>query len=92
MEEAIKDGGRRDLVVEDLAPIHEALVAGDDEAGPLVAPDQQPEEEAGLLPRERQVPELVEDQDARIGQLRQDPVEAVLMPGPARGAPSSSPG
>jgi hypothetical protein len=50
MEQAIQDGGGQDLIVEDLPPVDEALVAGDDEAGPLVAADQEPEKEAGLLP------------------------------------------
>ncbi len=37
MEQAVEDRRGQDLVVEDLAPIREALVAGHDQAGPLVA-------------------------------------------------------
>ena len=44
MEQAVQDGGGQDLVVEDLAPVDKALVARDDEAGPLVAADQEAEE------------------------------------------------
>ena len=33
MQEAVKDSGSDDVIVEDLAPIQEALVAGDDQAG-----------------------------------------------------------
>jgi hypothetical protein len=64
-----------------IAPVHEAFVAGDDEAGPLVAADQEAEEQAGLLPGQGQVAELVEDEDAGIGELLQGPVEAVLVAG-----------
>jgi hypothetical protein len=37
------------MVVEDLAPIKTALVAGDDEAGALVTTYHQPEEKTGLI-------------------------------------------
>src|SRR5262245_16851359 len=49
MKQPVEDRGGEDLVVEDLAPVDEALVAGDDQAGPLVAPDEEPEEQAGFL-------------------------------------------
>ena len=32
MQEAVQDGGGQDRVIEDLAPVKEAFVAGDDEA------------------------------------------------------------
>src|SRR5215831_10899609 len=82
MEQAVQDGGGQDLVVEDLAPVHEALVAGDDEAGPLVTPDEEAEEQAGLFPGQRQIAELVQDQHAGIGELLQGPVDPVLVAGP----------
>ena len=78
MEQPVEDGRGEDLVVEDLPPVHEALVAGDDEARPLVAPDQEPEEEARLFAGQRQVAELVQDEDPGIGELLQGPVEPVL--------------
>lgn len=40
MQEAVEDGGGEDMVTKDLAPVDEALVGCDDEAGPLVASDQ----------------------------------------------------
>ena len=55
MKQAVKDRGGEDLVVEDLAPVREALVAGHDQAGSLVPADQEPEEEAGLLAGEREI-------------------------------------
>ena len=36
VEQPVEDRGRQDLVVEDLTPVQEALVAGEDEARPLV--------------------------------------------------------
>jgi len=42
VEQAIEDGRRQDLIIEDLAPVDEALVARDNEARPLVAPDAAP--------------------------------------------------
>jgi hypothetical protein len=74
MQQPVEDGRGDDLVVEDLAPVREALVAGDDEAGPLLATDQESEEEASLRPREGQVAELVEDEHAGIGELLEGPV------------------
>src|SRR6185436_15383376 len=53
-----------------------------DQTGPLVAADQEPEEEAGLLAGQGQVPELVQDEDPGIGELLQGPVEPVLVAGP----------
>jgi hypothetical protein len=46
-----------------------------------MAADQQPEEEAGLLAGERQVAELFEDQDPRVGELLEDPLQAILVAG-----------
>jgi hypothetical protein len=51
MQQPIQDRRGQDLIVEDLAPVREALVAGDNQAPTLGGADQQPEEQAGL-PRE----------------------------------------
>ena len=56
MQEPIQDRRGQDLIIEELAPVREALVAGHDQTPTLVAADQQPEEQAGLLSRERQIP------------------------------------
>jgi hypothetical protein len=82
MEETVQDGGGQDLVVEDLPPVQEALVAGDDEAGPFVPADEEAEEEAGLLPAQGQIPDLVQDQHLGVGELLEDLVQAVLVGGP----------
>ncbi len=81
MQQPIQDGRGQDMVVEDLAPIQETLVAGDDQAGPLVAPHHQAEEQAGFLAGERQVADLVDDQHFGISQLLQAALQAVFVLG-----------
>ncbi len=44
MQEPIQDRSGQDLIVEDLTPVLEALVAGHDETTALVATDEQLEE------------------------------------------------
>ena len=51
MEESIENRGGEDLIVEDLAPVDEALVAGDDQTAAFVAAHEQPKEETGFFPR-----------------------------------------
>jgi hypothetical protein len=53
VQQAVQDRRRQHLVVEDLAPIGEALLAGDDQRAPLMTADQQPEKQAGFLAGER---------------------------------------
>ena len=48
MQQAVEDGGRQHLVIEDLAPVEEALVAGDDQAATLVTPDDEAKEQASF--------------------------------------------
>ena len=81
MERAVEDRVGQDLVVEDLAPVREALVAGHDEAGPFVAADEEPEEEASLLPGQREVPELIQDEHSGIDQLMEGALQPVLVAG-----------
>ena len=83
VQEPVEDGRGQDMIIEDLAPVGEALVVGDDQAPPLVAPDQEPEEQAGLLPRERQIAQLVEDEQPGIDQLLQGSLQPVSHAGPA---------
>ena len=90
VQQAVEDRRGQDLVVEDLPPVDEALVARHDQARPLVAEDQQPEEETGLLAGERKVRELIEDQDPRVAELLQDPLEPVLVAGADDSIPQPS--
>ena len=87
MKQPIEDRRGEDLVVEDLAPVDEALVAGDDEAGSFVAPDEQAEEQAGFLAGQRA------GSPARPGSTRADrravagSARAGSRGGPGPGAP-----
>ncbi len=82
MEEPVQDRGGEHVVLEDLAPVEKSLVARDDEARSLVAADEEPEEEARLLPREGEIAQLIKDQHLGIYVLLERAVEPILMPGP----------
>jgi hypothetical protein len=59
---AVDHRGGDHVVAEDLAPAAKRLVAGDDQAGALVAGRDQLEEQAGGLRLEGDVADLVDDQ------------------------------
>ena len=54
--------------VQDLAPALEALVRGEHRRCVLVAPVDELEEEDGTAPGDREVADLVDDQECRVGQ------------------------
>ena len=62
VDEAVDHGGGDDVVAEDLAPAAERLVAGDDQAGPFVAGGDELEEQVRGFGLERDVADLVDDQ------------------------------
>jgi hypothetical protein len=68
VDEAVDHGGGDGVVAEDLAPAAERLVGRDDEAGPLVAAGDELEEQVGGLGLERDVADLVDDQQRVAGQ------------------------
>ncbi len=78
VEQPVENGRHQDLVVEDLAPVEEALVAGDDEASAFVTADEKPEEETGFLAIEGEVAKLVEDEQLRVDELLKNPLEPVF--------------
>ena len=82
MQQPVEDGRGHHLVGEDLAPVDEPLVGGEDHRGPLVAPGHQPKEEANLLPVERKVAVLADDQHLWGGELLQLLLQSVLLAGP----------
>jgi hypothetical protein len=81
VERTVENGGRQDLVVEDLSPVDEALVAREDEACPLIAAHQEPEEETRFLPGERQIADLVENEELGIDELLERTLEPILVTG-----------
>src|SRR3954454_6989143 len=62
VDEAVDHGGGHDVVGEDLAPAPERLVAGADEGGAFVAGRDELEEQVRRLGLERDVADLVDDQ------------------------------
>ena len=64
MQEAIEDGSGDDAIAEHLAPGTEALVAGQDHRPAFIAPADELEEQVGADPIDRQVADLVDDQQS----------------------------
>src|SRR5262245_61462752 len=62
MHEAVDHGGGHDVVAEDFSPAAERLVGGDDQRCAFVAGRHQLEEQVGRLGFERDVADLVDDQ------------------------------
>ena len=67
VEQSVEDGRCEDLVAEDRAPLGDELVGGDEHAALLVAARDEPKEEMRAALLEGQVPELVEDEQLRLG-------------------------
>jgi len=68
MEKSIENRAGDHGVAEDLAPGAETLVAGNDDRTTLVAARDQLQEQIGALAVDRQVADLVADQELRLGQ------------------------
>ena len=61
VDEPVDRGGGDHGIAEDLAPLLEAAVAGDDDRAAFIAARDQGEEQVGRLPFERQVADFVDD-------------------------------
>src|SRR3954467_11154583 len=81
VDEAIDEGGGDHGVAEDLAPALEAAVAGDDDRAAFVAARDEREEQVGGLALEREVADLVDDEQPVTVQAPEFVVEAVAMLG-----------
>lgn len=68
VQQPVQQRGRHHLVAQDPSPFLEPLVGGDDRQGVLVAPSDQLEEQRGTAPGHRQVADLVDHQQRRMGQ------------------------
>ena len=75
MQQTVEDCAGDDVIAEDLAPRAEALIAGDDDRATLVAARDQLEEQVGALAVDRQIANLVADQELRLGQQLEPLVE-----------------
>ena len=68
VEEPVEERGGDHGVAEDVAPRAEALVAREDDGAPLVAARDQLEEEIGAVAVDRDVADLVDDQQLGLGE------------------------
>ena len=75
VEQAVEQRGGHDLVAEDAAPLLEALVRGQDGRGMSVAPVDELEEEDRTALGDRQVGDLVHDEESRVGEGLETAVE-----------------
>ena len=81
VDEAVDERGGDHGVAEDLAPGFEASVAGDDDRAAFVAARDEREEQVRGLPFEREVADLVDDEQAVALQPSQLAVERVAVLG-----------
>lgn len=79
VQQAIQNGRGQHLVREDVAPLAIGLVAGQDDAVPLVAATDQLEQELGRLAVEREVAHLVQDEQLGATQRVEPMSQAVLL-------------
>ncbi len=68
MQQPVDERSGHDLVTQDLAPLLEAFVGGQHSGCTLIAPVDELEEEHGSGLVDRQVADLVDDQERRIGE------------------------
>ena len=68
MQQAIDERSGHDLVAQDLAPLLEAFIGGQHSGCALIAPVDELEEEHGAGLADRQVADLVDDQERRTGE------------------------
>ena len=59
-QQTVQDRRSQHLIAEDLAPVDEALVGGEDKAGLLIASLNEPEQQTGILPGQGQVAHLID--------------------------------
>ena len=84
VDQAVDHGGGHGGVAEHLAPASEGLVGGDDERGALVAGAHELEEEVGGLGLERDVADLIDDDQRVAGQLAEFVMELLAERARAR--------
>src|SRR5665647_3708811 len=75
----VEEGRRHPLSLEDLAPLAERQVRRHQQASPLVTVGDDPEQQLHTSSAHRHVAQLVADQQVRLLELAQEPVERVLL-------------
>ncbi len=85
VQQAVQDGGRHDLVAQHRAPVAHGAIGGEQDAAALVAAADQLEQQVRRRGFERQIAELVDDQQPGLGQLRQTLFQPPLRMPPDQG-------
>src|SRR5215467_1478413 len=83
MQDAIEDGCGDDAIAKDLAPAAEALVAGQDHRAALVPATDELEEEVGAGAVDRQVADLIDNQQPGDG-VELEPLVPTILADRAR--------
>ena len=78
MEEAIEDGGRHDRIAEYGAPFAHGAVTRNHQAAALVAARDELEEQVCCVGLERQIAELVDDQQLGVGEVAEPLFQAAF--------------
>ncbi len=79
MGQAVQQGRRHAFALEDLAPLTERQIAGDQETGPLIPIRKDLEQQFGAGPAERQVSQFIADQQVHPIELAQEAIELILL-------------
>lgn len=77
--EAVEQGGRHAFALEDLVPLAEREIAGDEQAGPFLAIGEDLKQQFGAGAGERQITQLVADQQLGLIELREEAFELVVF-------------
>ncbi len=81
MRKTVQKCGRHSLALEDLSPIAEGQITGDQQTPALVAIGEDLEQQFGSRAAEREVAQLITDQQVCFVQLVQEPIQLVLLLG-----------
>ena len=90
MQQAVEDDAGDDSVAEYLAPGTETLIAGDDERAALITARHQLKEQVGALAVDRQIANLIDDQQLWLSEQLQAFLQPAFGQGPAQGGDERS--
>ncbi len=79
VSESIQQSGRHAFALEDLAPVAEGEVAGDQQAATFVTFGEHLKQKFGSGPTERQIAQLIHNQQIEFIETFQHPIKSVLL-------------
>ena len=79
VRQSVQQSGRHAFSLEDLAPVAERKVAGDQQTATFVPIGEYLEQKLGPGPTERQITQLVDDQKVEFVQTLQHPIQSELF-------------